>query len=389
MDSQMRIADQEAIRRSKAGFKAHLAARIAGLLAFEYLDEHNLENGPGGRFVRAGEGGSDGSAGAGSKSNSSGAGSGSSGADIEGTVQKLLSDNPRKAGEAVFEYQSRIVGKLDPELKHEVLYQIREQTGVVGYIAAGADKYREAHGLPNPQIDVSKVKAPLEGSEEVAKAFDLTPDESKDPVVQAAFEDFKKQNEEMYGFITKPVSEGGLGITVEVSTKKDPYASAQEQADDLKNNHHFFIESGLGGEHQATMTTQEYDRFRAVHDIFGHAGIGGGFDRHGEYQAWLEHMSMYTGAGRDAMSSEYRGVNSAMWASSMMGMKSPGTGKSVLLPKELVANPWDKKGNLIASAAPGVESAASLVVKKLGLDSKFAGKYDWTCPWTKPFEESK
>src|SRR5207244_312874 len=138
---------------------------------------------------------------------------------------------------------------------------------------------------------------------------------------------------------------------------------------------------------QATMTTEEYDRFRAVHDIFGHAGVGGGFDRHGEYQAWLEHMSMYTGSGRDAMSSEYRGVNSAMWASGILGMKSPGTGKSVLLPKELVANPWDKKGNLIAAAGTVVGDAADLVIKKLGLDSEFAGKYDWTCPWTNIFTE--
>lgn len=363
--------------KKSAGSKLELANRIAALFSNECHDEK-------GRFCEGDSDGNSSSNGAGSSSNSSGG----NGAGLEGTVQKLLSDNPRKPGEAVFEYQSRICDKLPPEVKHEVLYSIREQTGAVDYIAKGADAYRSAHGLPNPQIDVSKVKAPLMGSEEVAKAFDLTPDESKDPVVQAAFEDFKKQNAEMYDFITKPVSAGGLGITVEVSTKKDPYASAQAQADDLKNNHHFFIESGLGGEHAATMTTEEYDHFRAVHDIFGHAGIGGGFDRHGEYQAWLEHMSMYTGAGRDAMSSEYRGVNSAMWASSMIGMKSPGTGKSVLLPKELVANPWDKKGNLIASAASN-EVAADLVIKTLGLDSEFANKYDWTCPWTKPFEESK
>lgn len=378
MESEMRIADLEAIRRSNAGFKDQLANRIAAIFANECHDES-------GRFCSDGSGDGGGS-GSGSGSGSK---SGGGGTDLDKTVSKLLSDNPQKPGEAVFEYQSRIVGGLDVELKHEVLFRIREQTGPVDFIAKGASDYRAAHGLPNPQIDISQVKAPLEGSEKVAEAFDLTPDQSKDPVVTAAFEDFKKQNAEMYDFITKPESEGGLGIKVEVSQQKDPYPSAQAQADDLKNNHHFFIESGLGGEHQATMTTQEYDRFRAVHDIFGHAGIGGGFDRHGEYQAWLEHMSMYTGAGRDAMSSEYRGVNSAMWASGILGMKSPGTGKSVILPKELISNPWDKKGNLIASAASSVGATADLVIKKLGLDSKFATKYDWTCPWTKPFKDDE
>ncbi len=315
-----------------------------------------------------------------------GAGSGS-GSGLDATVSKLLADNPQKPGEATFEYQSRVVNGLDPDLKHEVLFRIREKPAPVDFIASGADKYRSDHGLPNPQVDVSSVKAPLESSEAVAKAFDLTPDQSKDPVVQTAFDDFKRQNAEMFDFITKPVEQGGLGITVEVSHSKDPYPSAQAQADDLKDNHHFFIESGLGGQHQATMTTEEYDQFRAVHDIFGHAGIGGGFDRHGEYEAWLEHMSMYTPPGQYAMSSEYRGVNSAAWASGIMGMESPGTGKSVLLPKELISSPWDKKGNLIAAAASGLDSAVDSVIKGLGLDSKFANKYDWVCPWNNPVKE--
>jgi len=30
-----------------------------------------------------------------------------------------------------------------------------------------------------------------------------------------------------------------------------------------------------------------YDRFRAVHDILGHARLGLGFDRDGEFAVWL------------------------------------------------------------------------------------------------------
>src|ERR1700746_3872783 len=122
----------------------HLAIKQKELLVsrmmtfFEYLDEHNLENGPGGRFVRAGEGGSD------SKSGT-GPGSGAGG-NLDSTVSKLLADNPQKPGEAVFEYQSRIVSSLSPELKHEVLFRIREKPDPVGYIADGASRYRAENG---------------------------------------------------------------------------------------------------------------------------------------------------------------------------------------------------------------------------------------------------
>ena len=250
----------EDVKKKAHGKKIEFATRLVE--AFEYLDDHNLTNGPGGRFVRAGEGGPE--TGDGKSSVSTGVG----GSDVGGVVSKLLADNPPRKGEATFEYQSRVVNGLSPELKHEVLFQIREHPAPVDFVAAGASKYRADHGLPEPQIDITTVKAPLEASEAVAKAFDLTPDQKDDPVVQAAFSDFKRQNAEMYDFITKPVAQGGLGITVEVAHTKDPYSSAKEQADDIQNNHHFFIESGLGGEHQATMTTEEYDHFRAVHDLW-------------------------------------------------------------------------------------------------------------------------
>ena len=87
----------------------------------------------------------------------------------------------------------------------------------------------------------------------------------------------------------------------------------EEQRNDLEQNHHLTIQSGLGGDHSGTMTQEEYDRFRAVHDVFGHAGIGSGFDRHGEYmrRGWFT-LRWHRGQGRRAMSTEYHGVNSAM-----------------------------------------------------------------------------
>ena len=76
-----------------------------------------------------------------------------------------------------------------------------------------------------------------------------------------------------------------------------------------EQNHHLTIQSGLGGDHSGTMTQEEYDRFRAVHDVFGHAGIGSGSDRHGEYRGVAGSRCDVPRQGRRAMSTEYHGAN--------------------------------------------------------------------------------
>lgn len=290
-------------------------------------------------------------------------------------VNGLLKANPKHAGEPDFEYAARVTDGLSPETKHEVIYRIRERCPVVKPVAEAMTRYRKAKGLPEPQVDLSTVKAPLAKAHAVGSAFEVTPDQSQDPHVRECFEDFKSQNSEMWELVTKPKSEGGLGIKVDFKTTPgEPYNSAVDQAHDVEVNHHLTLQSGLGGDH-SLLSREEYDRFRAVHDIFGHVGVGGGFDRHGEYQAWLAHMSMYTGLGRDAMSSEYHGVNTAMWAGAS---GSPGTGKSVLLDKSLIQSPFDEKGHLIREAAEQMGEPDSIdeLIHKLGLNSDFANRID-------------
>lgn len=268
-----------------------------------------------------------------------------------GDVDEYLAAHPREPGEALFVWQGRIVDGLPPRPKHALMFEIRERYEGVPFIAEGMTRWRAEHGLPEPKVDISEIPADQLKAYAVAREFEDLPDEADNPAVQVVYEDFIKQSEEMFDFMTKPESEGGLGITVEFWTNPDPtqfgvgpYQDATEQAEDLRVNHRIKLEAGLGGHHEATMDQGQYDRFRAVHDVFGHAGIGGGFDRHGEYQAYLAHASMYSGNGHRGMASEYHGVNSAAW-SGIPG--SPGTGKSLLLPEILISPPWDADGNPI------------------------------------------
>ena len=247
------------------------------------------------------------------------------GSDPKLDLKKWKRQHPEVADEPYFVYTSRVVQGLDARKKHEMIFQLRETPEPVPFIAEGMRHWRSNRGLPEPDIAINSVRAPLDKAVAVGKAFALTPDQAHDPRVQAAFADFARQNDEMWSFATRSEAEGGLGIKVTFSLSPDePYQSAAEQADDLRINRHITTQSGLGGKH-TLLTRYQYDRFRAVHDIFGHAAIGGGFDRHGEYQAWLAHMSMYVPPGASAMASEYHGVNSNMW---VQAAETVGTGRA-------------------------------------------------------------
>ena len=58
---------------------------------------------------------------------------------------------------------------------------------------------------------------------------------------------------------------------------------------------------------------QAYDRFRAVHDILGHARLGLGFDRDGEFAAWLSQERRHSPLARRALATELHGQHSVRW----------------------------------------------------------------------------
>jgi hypothetical protein len=56
-----------------------------------------------------------------------------------------------------------------------------------------------------------------------------------------------------------------------------------------------------------------YDRFRAVHDILGHARMRLGFDRDGEFAVWLAQERFHTRLARKALATELHGQHSVRW----------------------------------------------------------------------------
>ena len=75
-----------------------------------------------------------------------------------------------------------------------------------------------------------------------------------------------------------------------------------------------------------------YDRFRAVHDIVGHVGPCLGFDRDGEFGAWLAQERLYRGLAQWALATELHGEHSVLWTTGVLSDH-----KAALLDHDLLA----------------------------------------------------
>jgi hypothetical protein len=89
-----------------------------------------------------------------------------------------------------------------------------------------------------------------------------------------------------------------------------------------RHRRHPLLDSTRGG---------AYDRFRAVHDILRHAGLGLGFDRHGELATWLHQERFHSPLARRALATELHGQHSVLWTTGQMAEP-----KAVLLDPRLL-----------------------------------------------------
>jgi hypothetical protein len=195
-----------------------------------------------------------------------------------------------------------------------------------------------------PDIDFRRVYANARRGKRIAAAYMAAP--GFDPGALPAFQAFRDETIRQYAFLTAPIGPEGLGVTVK-ACEGDPYADAMEMISDLRHHRRLrvYATGGPGNEHPF-LTNIENDMFRAVHDAFGHASIGRGFDRHGEEAAWLKHSSMYSPRARRALATETRGQNCAL-IFHYLGRQFAEQ-KVVLLPEE-----FSDTGNVSLANGPG------------------------------------
>lgn len=188
------------------------------------------------------------------------------------------------------------------------------------YVAGGASHYTQQQGLYRPSTavhDFSHVVMPQSRSAQIGHAYDALP--SDDPAAHPAYAKFREETKQQYDFVTRPRSQGGMGIEIAV-TKEDPYGNGpkgvhgvvNEVRDDVVNNNRIKVLSTQSTGGHPFLSNDENDMFRGVHDLFGHLGSGRGVDMHGEEAAFQKHGQMFSPLARQAMATETRGQNSSL-----------------------------------------------------------------------------
>jgi len=166
----------------------------------------------------------------------------------------------------------------------------------------GAKEYAFKKGLkPDETIDYTKVVANRERASRIADIYETLP--KKDVEAIDEYEALASEVEEQFDFMTKT-----LGVKVEfVAT--DPYRTSQEMFQDVSRGNLKVLQTETTGAHPLFSDAQN-NKFRAVHDYFGHAATGRGFGQDGEESAWVHHSQMFTEKARAALTTETRGQNS-------------------------------------------------------------------------------
>ena len=216
----------------------------------------------------------------------------------------------------------------------------------------GAEGYAESIGKTLDNTGLDTVSVTPDVTIAVAKAYDNLPNYNEAAVPY--FEAFRDETAEQYKYLTEV-----LGVKVEV-TSEDPYANIEELFADLRDNNRIKVLSAESTGEVPMFSSEQIEMFRAVHDAFGHAAIGRGFDRHGEEAAFRAHAQMYSDDAALALESVTRGQN----ASLILNGKFP-TQKIAILPRELSevnvpkdTTPEQKTTRLIAEAPPEPNSKA-------------------------------
>lgn len=173
----------------------------------------------------------------------------------------------------------------------------------VDYLAAGSLRLGSRRGAPNPEV-YQRVRFNPELGAAVADAYLTAP--TRDERAYAAYAAFCSETVRQFHFLVGRPRYGGLGLTVRV-VDDDPYPDAAAMVADIRERRLRVFATAASRNPHPYLSDAENDMFRAVHDAFGHAASGRGFDPHGEEAAWLKHAAMYSPLARRAMTTETRG----------------------------------------------------------------------------------
>ena len=192
---------------------------------------------------------------------------------------------------------------------------------------------QEAHGKDFSTADISPSSlqkqsaiatthmAAVNGSPEYKQAiFDAYAQQMPEVVSAVGAKNYEDLLEKSYRQLAKETGDQFNKIPVSMSFHRNGegnYNGAKEMAGDVLGNRHLYVFQG-GDKHDFLhhidkhTGLNENEKFRAVHDFFGHAIHGNEFGPAGEEKAWNIHRQMYSPLAQLAMTAETRGQNSVV-----------------------------------------------------------------------------
>ena len=160
----------------------------------------------------------------------------------------------------------------------------------------------------------------VEGSPEYkSSVFDAYAQQMPDVLEQAGAKNYDDLMEKAYRQLAKETDEQFKQLPYNFSYHRagegDYLGGSKEMMADVHGNKHLYVFQG-GDPHDflnrmdKASGLNENEKFRAVHDLLGHAIYGNQFGPKGEELAYAVHQQMYSPLARLAMASETRGQNS-------------------------------------------------------------------------------
>lgn len=159
----------------------------------------------------------------------------------------------------------------------------------------------------------------VEGSPEYKTAvFDAYAKQMPDLLEQVGAKNYDDLMEKAYRQLAKETDDQFKALPYNFSYHRageGNYNGAMDMASDVHGNKHLYVYQG-GDPHDflnrmdKASGLNENEKFRAVHDLLGHAIYGNQFGPKGEEIAWAVHQQMYSPLARLAMTAETRGQNS-------------------------------------------------------------------------------
>jgi hypothetical protein len=191
---------------------------------------------------------------------------------------------------------------------------------------------------------------------EVAAALAEAPRISRSPMVAAAYDELSSQSDAFLATLTD--RDGPYGVRVALTSSARPYDSDAELIQAVRRERVLEVTPAArdAGRRHPVLGCEvggAYDRFRAVHDLVGHVGLGFGFGRDGEYAAWLSQDRLYRGLARWALATELHGEHSVLWVTGQLAEH-----KAALLDPDLLRRASRGRVRVPGLALDGLRQAA-------------------------------